>query len=344
MSDVSERPEYLQRIDQALASGGKLACAIQALTAETHSKFLRSELKDLVCALQSQPTAEQFVNDGPKAAWLPLVLRASASEDFPGDFKRMLTDLTVATEIAKNKWSQFLYPMIVLTIAITLFFVLATTIVPTFQAMFVEFDLKLPASTSLLLKISSFIRADPALSIVGLALVLLAAITIRKVFHYCLRYLEGSMFVGAVLSGNAESVRAMGRFTATLAELLNVGAPLSDAILISGRASRNVRFLRNAQVLSKEIAGSTSMRSGYSVAHNFPVLVFRALEAGPNQTPSIPLLRRLSSIYFERVKQRFEWSTGLFAPLSIIGVGCVVGFVVISLFIPLASLITSLSG
>ncbi len=344
MSAVAERPEYLQCIDQALANGSKLALAIQALTAETHSRYLRSDLQELVSTLQSQPTAEQFVNNGSNAVWLPLVLRAAASSDSPGDFKLMLSDLTVASEITKSKWSQFAYPLVVLAISTALFAVLATTIVPTFQSMFNEFELKPPRPTRLLLGISNYIQANPVLSIIWLVVLMLAVIGIRRVSHYITRYLEGVMLFGTLLSGNAESVRAMGRFTATLAEVLNVRAPLSEAILISGRASQNVRFIRMSEILSKEIGVSTAMISGSSVAHNFPILVFRALEAGPNQTPSIPLLRRLSAIYFERVRQRVEWSTGLFAPLSIIGIGFVVGFIVISLFMPLASLITSLSG
>ncbi len=344
MTAATQRQDYFRRIDEALENRGKLASAIEALAAETHPKNLATDIRDILQTLRGQPTTEQFVMDGSKAAWLPLVMRAGSSTTSAGNFKLVLSDLTVATEIRKSKWLHFVYPLVVLAISIGLFVLLATTIIPTFQSMFIEFNLRLPRATQLLIGISSTIRTQPVLSIIWLLGLMLIFIGFRKGFGHLVRHLEASMLVGPFLSGNAESVQAMGRFTSTLAELLQVGAPLNEAILIAGRASQNLRFVKTSEILSREIGASIEVVPGSTVAQNFPALVFLALKAGPNETPSIPLLRQLSASYFERVRQRVEWSSGLFAPLSIIGIGIAIGFVVLALFMPLVSLITSLSG
>jgi len=344
MSAAIERPAYLRSIDEALENGSKIASAIEALAAETPSRNLTIDLQELIRTLRGKPTAEQFVNDESKAVWLPLVLRANSSTTPSGNFKQLFDDLTVANQIRQSKRLQFAYPLIVLAITVGLFVVLANTIVPTFEKMFREFQLKLPRATQLIIEISSTIRTQPVLSCLWLLGLTLVLVGFRKVSSLLVRHLEVTSLVGPHLAGNSESVRAMGRFTSTLAELLDVGAPLNEAILIAGKASQNLRFIKTSAILSKEINFLSAVVEDSTVAQNFPNLVFRALQAGPNKTPSIPLLRQLSAIYFERVRQRVEWSAALFSPLMIIGIGVVTGFTVLALFMPLVSLITSVSG
>ncbi len=347
MSAAIERPNYLQCIDDALENRFKLASAIEALTAETHSRYLTSDVQQLIQLLRSDTTSEQFVNDANKAVWLPILLRARASSSSSTssgeEFKLLLNNLISVTEARRNAWSQFAYPLVMLVISIAFFVLLATTIVPTFQKMFLEFALKLPAATKLLMDVSTYLRTHPVLSSLWLIGLVVVVIVIRQASQWVVRHVEGFTFLGVFLSGNTGSVRAMGRFTATLAELLQVGAPLAAAIAIAGRASQNPRFARTSAILSNEVGLTASIPLGSTVVQNFPALVIRGLTAGPNASPSIPLLRQLSSNYFERVRQRFEWSEGLFAPMTIVLIGLFVGFTVISLFMPLISLITALS-
>lgn len=150
--------------------------------------------------------------------------------------------------------------------------------------------------------------------------------------------------MGYFLSGGTGSVRAMGRFTATLAELLNIGAPLNQAITIAGLASKNLRFRIASDQIAADIGSSNQFCHTSAAAHNFPSLVRHALEAGPDGGPSIGLLRQISTHYVRRIQMRFDWWAGLLAPLMLLLVGGGVGFVVLSLFMPLVQLVTTLSG
>ncbi len=59
--------------------------------------------------------------------------------------------------------------------------------------------------------------------------------------------------------------------------------------------------------------------------------------------PSVPLIRELSHVYSDRVSARLGRRFGAATPLVVVVVGLAVAFVVISLFMPMVSLITSLS-
>ena len=75
MAETIQRREFYQRIDAALARRTKLANAIEAFSEETKSRQIGEDVRDLVIALRGDAATEQFVGDGSKAVWLPLLLR-----------------------------------------------------------------------------------------------------------------------------------------------------------------------------------------------------------------------------------------------------------------------------
>lgn len=344
MSALTERPEFFQRIDAALERRNKLASAIEALSEETISTRVGKDVRELVSALRSGATTEQFVQEGSKAVWLPLILRGVSSGASTVDLLQILNDVTFLTENRRSQWRSFAYPLMLFGSAILVFVFLSVTVIPTFRTMFSEFQLRLPQPTNLVFSVSDQINNHTGTFCLILLGFLLAGLLMRSLFLLLLRHAETTWLLGSLSAGNTESVKAMGRFTSTLAELLGVGAPLNEAILIAGRASQSLRFRYASERLSRDIGSSEKFSHESTVAHNFPALVTHALEAGPNGGPSIALLRQVSIVYFDRVRQRFSWVSGVVVPLWILGVGLCVGFVVLSIFAPLVQLITSLSG
>ena len=343
MSVASEQPEYLRRIDEALKYRGQMVAAIEAFFADAKSNQLSASLKELLVTLRSDSTAAQIVRDQSKAVWLPLLLRAvDGSEGV--NFQKILGDITIVNEVRRSGWIRHFYPILVGAVAFVLMLFLSIAILPTFQTMFREFELKLPASTRMVLRIGSVVRDQPFVFLGCLILGIAATKFVTKAIRFAKSHLEGSFSIGPMLAGNSESVRAMGRFASTLAELLNIGAPLREAIEIAGRSSRNLRLTKMSFLLAREMEVNGESAHATSVAKQFPSLLFQALEAGPNRTPSISLLRQIAVSYFERVEARFQFSAGLISPLAMLVIGGCVWFVVISLLMPLFSLITALSG
>lgn len=340
MAETMERPEFYQRIDAALARRTELANAIEAFADETKSRQISKDVRELVVALRGDATTEQFVGEGSKAVWLPLLLRSFAADGF----RQILSDVTFAEENRRSKWRTFAYPLVIFGSAILMFVFLSLTVLPTFEKMFREFQLRLPLATQSVIAMSHPIREQPVLTCFWILAALVAAWGLRRLFHWIRLATESNWLLGSLSTGSTENVKAMAHFTSTLAELLNISAPLHEAILIAGRSSQSTQFRHASQVLSKDIGSSNRFKCDSAVAHNFPRLVVQALEAGQNGGPSIALLRQVSAIYFDRVRLRFSWSEGFLAPLSIVGIGLCIGYVVIALFMPLISLITSLSG
>jgi type IV pilus assembly protein PilC len=135
----------------------------------------------------------------------------------------------------------------------------------------------------------------------------------------------------------------MSSLTRQLAELLSIDVSLPDALWIAGQSCQHYHFKNVAEQLARQAHGSLVPLRESPVAHNLPANVIRALEAGPGGKPNLTLLRELSVIYGDRANERVDWSSGAIAQFAIIFLGITVGFVVIALFSPLVSLVSSLS-
>ena len=134
----------------------------------------------------------------------------------------------------------------------------------------------------------------------------------------------------------------MSRFTSALAELLSIEAPLPEALRIAGRSCKHRHFRVKAEQMADQLEFDGIALQQSPVAHNFPAVMIHALSFEPRK-PNTPLLRELARTYSERARTRVSWSTSFVGPISLIVIGLLVGFTVIALFMPLVSLVTSLS-
>ena len=207
MSAVTQRPEFYQRIDAALERRNKLASAIEALSEETISTRVGKDVRGLVSALRSGATTEQFVQEGSKAVWLPLILRGVSSGASTVDLVQILNELTFVTENRRSQWRSFTYPLMVFGSAILVFVFLSVTVLPTFEKMFREFELRLPAATRSMLGISHQINERPVVFCMSLLGATLAALGLRRFILFCMRYTDATWLLGSLSAGNTESVK-----------------------------------------------------------------------------------------------------------------------------------------
>jgi type IV pilus assembly protein PilC len=145
---------------------------------------------------------------------------------------------------------------------------------------------------------------------------------------------------GGLTKGSSRQVSGMASFVRRLAEALQAGFPLSAALRLVGRASGKGWLKRETQLLAEEVDSGSEQ----PWPSKLPPTLLYALRAGFGATPNLVLLQELAELYAERVRTRYDWSTGFVPQIAILAVGLVVGIVVLAIFLPLAQLINGLSG
>ena len=335
------QPDYERRIDEVLREPSELIKLLEALADEPASAGLRKQLNYLLGHLRKGVTAQQFLRDERLCNWLPIVMSGERSAAMEARYSQWLTQILEERTRRRSLIATFSYPLLLLSFALLVLIPICIFIVPTFQKMFVEFGLTLPAPTRFLFSVANLVNYRPHYLMLGLTL--LIALIGLCIFAWVSRALTTRWF-GWIIAGNSLSLVAMSRFASVLAELLELGAPLSEAMLLAGRASRHAYYRQAALQLATQLADPNFSWQASPVAHNFPMTLLHALRAGEGNRASVPLIRELSHVYSDRVSARMSRRSGISSPLMVMAVGMVVGLVVISLFMPLVQMVTSLSG
>jgi len=345
----SQAEEYLKRIDQAVAQSTPLQDWLLWRSSQDGKVPSRRTLF-LIESLKGQVAAKRWVQDPMLAPYLPMVLRSE-----------VLGDLTIPRNLSVlEPWyrlmlkqpagflgvlARFYYPLSIAFASILLFYFLSLTIVPTFKAIFVDFELRLPALTKWFLGISDFIVYQPLSLIISVLLGIFAVVGLIKLYSYAMDQLEGSSLISFYRRGTKKSLASMASWTATMAELLAIGTPVAQAVATAGLASQRLHLNAQSQRLSKTFESNPNATwSTQGSSTSFAASSIAALDLHQRGADATGLLRELAQSYAERWTCRTNLSYSWLGPILLLFVAKIVLFLVLALFLPLISLITSLSG
>jgi type IV pilus assembly protein PilC len=334
-------PEHLlrERVAELLEKRETLGPALAAFAEELPKGRSRRDLLSLSRRIQNGASVDELTE--PPAltnVWLPLVGGESSigTRHLQDVFAEAHRDYANRSHIARS----LAYPAILFCVALGVLVFLGIFIIPTFGEIFDDFDLNLPGLTLFLVNFSHFLLRRPLEFLAILALVVLflyGTITVIR------RWLLPGRWFGFFLDGNSQQVSEMAGFVRHLAEALNAGLPLADALLVVGSNSKH-RWLRweSLRLHDNLVSGVDSHTAFQESA--LPATVNYALQAGPEGAPHVALLQTIAETYFERVRSRFRWATGFLPQVGILCIGIVVALVVIALYLPLVMLINGLTG
>lgn len=347
MEPESMGPEtYMNRIDAAVASSESLQALLRAVLQESKDTKSNGRVRVLLNALENRVPAERWLRGAELVSLLPAVLRLSdlnAEQEWNCAMMRQL--IAPRSMVLGRTLRQFGYPIMVLLLGLGVLAVIATTVVPTFRQMFREFELRLPAPTHFIFELSDALTGRSIWAVVLLLLLALGLWLVLGGLDWVLSRGKGWSLVGYWLAGSRGELNAMAQWSATLAELIAIETPLAEAMRVSGIGTGDSFYRHQAAKVASRIEQGDASWSTSSVARGFSPTVLRALTAGRDSRPSVPVMRQMAEIYWERIEQRKHGLGGAWAgPLVLVFVGLLVGFVVIALFMPLISMLTSLSS
>ncbi len=235
-----------------------------------------------------------------------------------------------------------IYPIAVLTIAGAILTLIIMFIVPKFKDMFSDMDIEMPGMTRMLMAFSELlIQYWYLVPFVPLGLVI-AFFLIRLTAPG--RYAIDMIMLYIPVFGTIVRKSSISRFCRTLGELSAAGVPILDALGILRTAVGNA-------VISEAVADvHASIREGENIADPmrrsgvFDIMVVNMIEVGEETGELDKMLLKIADTYDGEVDTLVGSMMSLLEPFLIIGMGGAVGFIVISLFLPLISIIQGLNA
>lgn len=236
--------------------------------------------------------------------------------------------------------SAMSYPVAMFGFSMLIVFVMIIFIVPIFTKMFSDLGGTLPLPTRILLFASDLVRYY---SLIGL--IIIAALGYAYRWYGSTengRYKIDSIKLKLPVFGMLSKKIAIAKFTRTLGTLISSGVPILQALDIVGETAGNAVVARAVKKTRSCIKEGDTIANPLSKNSIFPPMVVHMISVGEETGALDSMLTKIADFYDEEVSSAVESLTSMLEPLMIVGMGTVLGFIVVALYMPMFQVITLL--
>jgi general secretion pathway protein F len=218
-------------------------------------------------------------------------------------------------------------------VGISVLILLLTFVVPNITAVFADMDQVLPAPTLVLIAVSKFLKSYGWTILVGIILGLF-------IFRRIIKTSAGLRFydkIQLVLPGFGQLIKKLTvtRFARTLGSLLENGIPMLPALEIVKNIVGNVLIGEAVENATRDVGKGQALHTSLAATNIFPHLSIQMIQVGENSGALETMLNKIADVYENEVETTVMSLTALLEPILIILMGIVIGFIVLSICLPI---------
>jgi type IV pilus assembly protein PilC len=334
---------FSQQLATLVDSGIAIVPALQLLSEESGHRSLRRVLRRVLEQVRTGASLSSALAEHP-LVFPDLYARMVQVGEQTGNIGVILRQLSVYLEkeqtVVRRVRDAMVYPAFLLVMAFGVVLILLNFTLPPLLRLYDEFEATLPWPTRFLMDLTEFVTAYRLPMVVGALLVIVVLLAYvrtpggRKVRDQALLRIPA---LGAVsLQG------AVARFSRTLATLLQAGLALPESLELTGRTMSNVIVRQSLDDLRREALQGRGLSEPIARMRWFPRLLAQMVRVGEETGTLDRHLTTLADYYEGEVDRSLKALTGFLEPAMIIFVGGVVGFVAISVVMPMYTLLGSI--
>jgi type IV pilus assembly protein PilC len=327
---------FSRQLSTMISSGMSILRALYVLEDQTEGDYL----KETIIAVRKDVEAGLSLSDSmarhPKV-FNPLFVAMTQAGEMGGVLEDAL--IRVANQLQKDAAlrrqikSAMIYPVLVIIFAVGVMMALVAFLVPVFVGVFKQFGGELPAMTKISVFLSEVVTGYWWAVFGSMGLIMFTFINWKKTSwgrkqwdHFRLHI---PMKIGAIVQQIA-----VARWSRTLASLTGAGVPLLLALEITGRTGGNVAVEEAMDGVISSVKRGGTIAAPLAQAPLFPAMVTHMVGVGEETGALDQMLDRIAEFYEEQVEASVKSLTSIIEPIMIIFIGGIVGFIVISMYLP----------
>ena len=238
--------------------------------------------------------------------------------------------------------SALIYPVSVVSLAFLIVGALLKWVVPIFANLFAGLGVSLPLPTRIVMGLSAFVGQFWWFFILGLVGIVVGLKQVRK--HPRGRYYFDLVLLKLPVLGLLLRKIAVARFTRTLGTLITSGVPILEGLGITARTSGNAVLEEALMKVRKAIEEGRTIVDPLRDSGVFPNMVTQMIGVGEATGAMDAMLQKIADFYEDEVDTATKDMLAMLEPIIIGLLGVMIGGIVISLYMPLFSMIAKLAG
>jgi len=344
--DSKELAIFTRQFSVMIDAGLPLVQCLEILAGQQENKMFQKILTGVRASVEGGATLSASMKQYDKvfdALYYNMVEAGETGGILDTILQRLSSYIEKNVKLKRAVKSAMIYPVSVMSIAAAVITLLLWKVVPIFVELFNGLGVDLPLPTRTVIALSRFVGSIYG----GMIVVFFVAGVIALKFWYGTpqgRFVLDTIVLKVPMVGPLLRKIAVARFTRTLGTLISSGVPILEGLDITARTSGNAVIERAIIQTRKAVEAGRSLVDPLKETEVFPGMVTQMIGVGEQTGAMDAMLQKIADFYEDEVDAAVKDLLTALEPIMIVFLGVVVGGIVISMYLPLFSLIAKLAG
>ena len=336
---LKDRNVFFRQLATLLQAGMPLLRALSTVREQTGNPGLAAVIGELHEAVRTGSSLAEALEARPEifpAMYANMVHAGETGGMMEDVLWRLVAYGEKDEELRGKAFSAMVYPLFLMVVGSVAVFILVSFVFPNFIAVFEDFEATLPLPTVMVMALCSFMGRFWWAVLAGIFGAGFAFMAYRRT-EAGSRTLD-SLYLRLPLIGDLICRYEMAKFARTLGTLFDNGVPVLTALGITADTLSNTAIRDEVLTVRQRVADGEGIAQGLAKTKHFPVLVVNMFATGEESGRLGETTQRIADAYDIEVDRAVKTMTTLLEPIMIVVMGTVVGFLVISMLLPMLTL------
>jgi type IV pilus assembly protein PilC len=332
---------FSRQLAAMISSGIPITRSLYTLSRQTSNSTFKSALEDIAKNVESGMSITDAFAAYPRIfpeIYIAMLQSGEMGGIMEVTLKRLASQMQKEKQLRDNVKSATFYPRMLMGVALLLTIVMVVFLVPVFKS-FIPEGAEIPGLTQVVFNLSESIRTRWYLWLGGIAALVGSVMAFVKSKRG--KVIWDRMKFKIPIFGELIQKSVIARFSRTLSTLMEGGIPVIQAMQSAGPTAGNILVAEAVKNATISIEEGKSIAGPLEVSGVFPPMVTQMISIG-EETGALPsLLDTIAEFYEDEVNTITKGLSSLIEPIMLVTVGLVVGGMLISLYLPIFSSITT---
>jgi type IV pilus assembly protein PilC len=345
--DMRELAVFSRQFATLVSSGMPMLRTLQTLEEQTQDEQIQVAIAGVRSDVEAGSSLEQAMGRYPKVfdrLFRAMVRSGEQSGRLDEVLDRIAFQVEKTDSLRRQVKSAMMYPALVFGFATVVLVAIVAFVIPVFAGIFEDLAAEHPEEPASL-PIPTQVCVGASELITGSWYILIPALTIAFVGFFKWKKTDGGVALWDRFKlrlpfkiGDVIQKVALARWSRTFAGSVSAGVPMLQAIKLTGETSGNVVLEQAMEDVYASVKRGGSLAGPIEANAIFPPLVGHMVAVGEETGQLQQMMSKIADFYEAEVDAKVKALTALIEPIMIVFVGGIVGFIVISMYLPMFSI------
>lgn len=332
---------FTKKLSTMVRSGLTILDSLELISSQTKHIVFRKHINEMIKDINLGLPFSSVVRKHPKAfdnIFCNMIEAGEISGKLDQFLDRIVEGQERMEKIRKGIKSALFYPVTLIVVTVLIVWAMLVFVVPTFQEMYSNMGIELPAPTQMIIDASDWImNGGNFIKLVAtfMALVFGHKFLMKSLYPY--RSAVHGFMLKLPLFGNIIIKSTVARLSLLMANLFAAGIGVEEILKVGTNITPNTKFIEAMERINDRVVSGSDLSELFAEESVFPIDLSQLIKVGESTGNMDEMLSSIARYYQEEFESVVAGLTTVIEPIMIVFVGGMIGMMVVALYLPIFS-------